>query len=109
MLQRFGLDNLLAEQKGKRENNIVFHKVRRKIKIPQDVRDRVIIKLPNGQFMTDDAALRAEEDITIQLESEEVRKLRKLGDEAELPAAALDWLEPIMEQLEAPSSAAATN
>lgn len=100
MIQRFGLDDLLAGQKGKRDANTVWHRIRQKIKIPISVRRDLTIT--SGQMLLiDPEAADRHEPIEVWLETEEVRRLRKLGEETELPAAALEWLEPLMEQLEA--------
>jgi hypothetical protein len=97
MLQRFGLENLLGEQRGNREANIVFHRIRKKIKVPADTREKIAELMKTRG----DAAFDNQPEATIELETEEVRKLRKLCEEAELPVAALEWVEPLMEQLEA--------
>lgn len=100
MLQRFGLDDLLAGQKGKRDAMSVWHKIRQKIHIPLAERKRLTIVV--GQQSGMDIVQAEQCDvITVWLESEEVRKLRKLGDETEILAAHMEWLEPLMEQLEA--------
>lgn len=100
MIQRFGLDDLLSQQKGKRDTNAVWHRIRQKIKIPIAIRKDLTITAGN-MLLIDPEAADKHESIDVWLETEEVRRLRKLGEETELPAAALEWLEPLMEQLEA--------
>jgi len=108
LTQRLGLDNIIGEQKGKREDSATLYTVRKKLKMSLEyrkdlVRRQVIIQVgPNsGNVGIDEEAAEQEPKFPLDLESGEVRRLKKLGNEVELTAAMMDWFEPIMEQLEA--------
>jgi len=108
LTQRLGLENIIGEQKGKREDSATLYTVRKKLKMSLEyrkdlVRRQVIIQVgPNsGNVGIDEEAAEQEPKFPLDLESGEVRRLKKLGNEVELTAAMMDWFEPIMEQLEA--------
>ena len=108
LTQRLGLDNIIGEQKGKREDSATLYTVRKKLKMSLEyrkdlVKRQVIIQVgPNsGNVGIDEEAAEQEPKFPLDLESGEVRRLKKLGNEVELTAAMMDWFEPIMEQLEA--------
>jgi len=108
LTQRLGLENIIGEQKGKREDSATLYTVRKKLKMSLEyrkdlVKRQVIIQVgPNsGNVGIDEEAAEQEPKFPLDLESGEVRRLKKLGNEVELTAAMMDWFEPIMEQLEA--------
>jgi hypothetical protein len=115
IMQRFGLEDLLGSQKSKREAATVFYKIRKKIKVSlaerRDWTERGIIiqhlTQQGTQIAIDEERAAQIAPLEVWLESEEVRRLRKLGDEVEVTPAILDWLEPLMEQLEAKDPPAA--
>jgi len=102
MLQRLGLEGLMGEQRGKREENRAFYQIRQKVKLPPEERRRYITQLPNGNAMTDEVALANAPATEITFTDDEVRRLIKLGDTIEMPVGLLDWFEPLLQALESP-------
>lgn len=101
MMQRLGLDSLLNAQRGKLEELTAFHDIRNKIKIPRALRDTFAKPMPGGQVMLDEAAIELAESITVELENEEVRRLRKLLSEwPNFGEGDLEWVMPVQSQLE---------
>jgi len=100
VLQRIGLENLLGEQRGKREDIRTLHNIRKKIRMPAEERRQYVVQLPTGQTIFDDTAAERAEPVEVTLTGDEVRRLIKLGDSTEMPAAMLDWLEPLLQRLE---------
>ena len=103
--QRFGLEELLGAQKGKRKDTTILYEIRRKVKpTVKDKKDwserKIIVPIQNG-FGIDEELAEAQPPFEVYLEKEEVRRLRTLGDEIDLTPAIMDWHEPLMEQLEA--------
>jgi hypothetical protein len=98
--QRLGLENLLGEQRGKREEMRVFHNIRRKVKLTPEERQRYMRPLPNGQFILDDIALTKANGFEATFTDDETRRLIKLGDSIELVCGQMDWLEPLLQALE---------
>lgn len=107
LTQRMGLDDLVAGQKGKRRDAfMVFHRVHRKLKLSFEYRNelskrRVIVQTGQG-FAIDEEAAEKEPVFELALETAEVYQLRTLLNDLDLPSvAAMDWIEPILDQLEA--------
>jgi hypothetical protein len=98
MLQRYALEDFLGQQKGKRDNSVVFYRIRRKIKVPQEIRTRIFVQSREHPELGE-AVFAPYEDAPVELETEEVRKLVDAFDKSDIVAAQLDWIEPIMEQL----------
>lgn len=101
ILQRIGLENILAEQKGKREDLRTFYNVRRKIRVPPEERALYVRTLSNGAAVFDELAAAMAEPKEIAFDGDEVRRLIKLGDTMEMPCGILDWFEPLLLELEA--------
>jgi hypothetical protein len=101
VLQRIGLENLLGEQKGKREDNRVFYNIRQKVRLPADVRKGYMIQVQPGQFAFDDVAAASAGTHDVTFTEDEVRRLIKLGDSIEMPVGLMDWFEPLLQELEA--------
>lgn len=100
ILQRIGLDNILAEQKGKREDLRTFYNIRRKVRVPFDERALYVRTLGNGASVFDESAAAVAEPKEISFDGDEVRRLIKLGDTMEMPCGILDWFEPLLLELE---------
>jgi len=100
VLQRIGLDSVLAEQKGKREELRVFYNIRRKIRMEPAEKQQYWRPLGNGQSMFNDEAAAKAEDFEVTFSQDEVRRLIKLGDSMDLLCGILDWFEPLLQELE---------
>jgi hypothetical protein len=105
VLQRIGLENLLGEQKGKREDNRVFYNIRQRVKFSAEVRRSYMIQVQPGQYAFDDVAMAAAPLSEVQFTEDEVRRLIKLGDSIEMPVGLMDWFEPLLQLLEAKEAA----
>lgn len=100
ILQRIGIENVLAEQKGKREDLRTLYNIRRKVRVPFDERAFYVRSLPNGAQVFDEAAAAVAEPKDITFDGDEVRRLIKLGDTMEMSCGILDWFEPLLLELE---------
>jgi len=100
-IQRIGLENLLGEQKGKREDLRVWYNIRNKIRLGSEERKQLLHPGPNGngQFFDETAAARMT-PLKVPLSDDEIRRLIKLGDSVELATGMLDWFEPLLQELE---------
>ncbi|HEU0180309.1 MAG TPA: hypothetical protein VFV58_39235 [Blastocatellia bacterium] len=104
VVQRLGLENLLGEQKGKREELRCWYNVRQKIRINSEEKRKYLRPNGNGGMVFDDVAAEAADTAGLfqaSLTDDEIRRLVKLGDSLELACGQLDWLEPLLQVLEA--------
>lgn len=99
-IQRIGLENLLGEQRGKREDNRVFYNIRQKIKVSAEERSTCMPQLPDGRIMFNETAASKIAPKRITFNDDEVRRLVKLGDTIEIPVGIMDWFEPLLQELE---------
>ena len=102
VLARIGLDNWLAEQKGNRNSVFVLHNIRQKVKLSDEEKEMYTRQVGNALLLSPAAQTAAA--IQVTLESEEVRRLKQLANESEIPTVFWEWLEPLVEQLEAPAT-----
>jgi|SRR5579859_2555057 len=100
MLQRAGLEQLIGQKTGKRDSNVVFYRIRKKIKVLQADKAAIAQKQEANKYLGDDA-YSGYPEVEVSLETEEVRKLKDLLNDTEVPLAWLDWMEPVMEKLNA--------
>lgn len=103
VVQRLGLENLLADQKGKREEIRVWYNIRQKIRVNSEERRKYLRPTATGGMAFDDAAAEQADSrglFDASLTDDEVRRLIKLGDSLEISAGMLDWLEPLLQVLE---------
>jgi len=103
-VQRLGLENLLGEQKGKREELRVWYNVRQKIRINGEERRKYLRPNGAGGMAFDDVAAEAADSAGLfqaNLTDDEIRRLIKLGDSIEFSCGMLDWMEPLLQTLEA--------
>jgi len=105
-LQRLGLENLMADQRGKREENRTLYSIRQKVRLSTEERQQFFKPLPNGQQIIDDVALAKSNGFELTLSDDEVRRLIKLGDTIEMPVGIMDWFEPLLVELERPQATA---
>ena|SRR6185369_15041797 len=112
VVQRLNLEELLGQPVNPQarlnpEKARVLNRVRTKVKLSRaDKRlleeRKVIVRVPSGYGVDEDLA-EAEEEFSAFLETEEVFQLRRFFTELEHPnmVAILDWLQPLIDQLEA--------
>ena len=100
VLQRIGLENLLGEQRGKREDNRTYYNIRRKLRVTPEERKACMIPLPQGGFSFDEVAAAKIKLPSVTLTDDEVNRLIKMGDTIEMPVGIMDWFEPLLQELE---------
>ena len=107
MFQRICLSNVIGEQKGKRsdENHVVLQDVRKKIKPSKDEFAKCTLVYGNTMAINEPACEEFD-SVDYELSKQEHRRLKDFLNGIELPGVATDWIEPLMEQLEAPAASA---
>lgn len=97
-MQRVSMDAVLSQQKDLMEELFIF----------LDIRDKLNVKALSGCFkdtdrgrMWDLEAIKFVEDITVEFEKQEVRKLLNVIKTTQFVPDDLDWLVPLKKQLEA--------
>jgi len=99
-LQRVGLENVLGEQRGKREELRTFYDIRRKVRLTQEEKDLYMREVGGGQIAFNAAAASKAPELEVTFSQVERLRLIKLGDSMDMPVGILDWLEPLLIELE---------
>ena len=98
---RLNIAAIVGSQKVSMTDLHVLSDLLKKVTVPDDVRENIMRDLGNGQAILDTAAMKAIADVEIDLEKAESRKLKQLlKDWTQYGAGDLEWLDPIMKQLD---------
>jgi len=96
---------IVGQQKVSMTDLHVLSDLSKKVTVPDDVRESIMRDLGNGQAILDMEAMKAIPDAELDLEKAEARKLKQLlKDWTQYGPADLDWLDPVMKQLDEPAS-----
>lgn len=102
-IARLSIDSLIAAQKVSYADLHVLADIKRKVSFSDEVRDSILRELGNGTAIVDKKALAVIQDEDIELEKAEGKKLQQiLKDWPGFTAVDLDWLDPVMKQLDGP-------
>ena len=103
--QRLGLEALLGAQTGDREKKYVIYKLRKEITLSRDERRQCVREIGQGQAIVDPDAMDRVGSKSFDLEREPVRRLKDLIRSFDGPVSEMDWMEPILDQIEAAEAA----
>ena len=98
---RLNITGILGQQKVAYNDMHVLSDLLKKVTVPDEVRENIMRELGNGQAILDPQAMKEIPDVELELEKAEIRKLKQvLKDWNQYGPADLDWVEPIMKQLD---------
>jgi hypothetical protein len=101
MLQRLSLDALLSVQRGTLDDLFTLHDIRKKIKVPVQLREEYVKTLPDGRVLVDERAVELAEPVEYEFEKEEIRRLLRLIKEwTSFSEGDLAWIIPLKQQLD---------
>jgi hypothetical protein len=102
---RLNVSAIVGQQKVSMTDLHVLNDLSKKVTVPDEVRETIMRDLGNGQAILDAEAMKTIPDAEIALEKAEIRKLKQvLKDWTQYGAADLEWLDPLMKQLEEPAT-----
>jgi len=102
---RLNIAGIVGQQKVGVSDLHVLGDLFKKVSVPDEDRETVMRDIGNGQAILDLEAMKAMPDAEIALEKAEVRKLKEiLKGWTQYGPADLDWLDPVMKQLEEPAA-----
>lgn len=102
---RLNIAGIVGQQKVGVTDLHVLGELFKKVNVSDEVRETIMRDLGNGQAILDTEALKAIPDTAVELEKAESRKLKDiLKSWTQYGPADLDWLDPILKQLEEPAA-----
>jgi hypothetical protein len=103
---RLNIAAIVGQQKVSVNDLHVLGDLFKKVSLPDEVRETIMRDIGNGQAILDIEAMKAHPDAEIDLEKAESRKLKQiLKDWQQYGPADLEWLDPVLKQLEEPAAA----
>jgi hypothetical protein len=102
---RLNIAAIVGQQKVSMTDLHVLSDLSKKVTVPEEVRETLMRDIGNGQAILDADAMKAIPDAEVDLEKAEARKLKQvLKDWSQYGPADLEWLDPIIKQLEEPAT-----
>lgn len=97
---RLNLAVALGQQRGRPRDTRVLYDILEKIEVPDGERGNYVKELPNGRTFMNEEAIAAAPAIDVDLDKEEIRRLKELFDWEGFTTGDHKWIRPLQKQVE---------